>query len=129
MIKPYMTFIGAGYITWLALKILKSKPPTDDTHDEGKKTTTFTKGFLLQFVNPKGIIYGVTTASTFIVPYYSSPASLLLFAMIMASLGFLSTVSWGIFGSVFQLFMKKHYKLVNTIMAMLLIYTAISLFL
>ncbi|WP_422487244.1 LysE family transporter [Gudongella sp. DL1XJH-153] len=129
MIKPYMTFIGAGYITWLAWKTFRSKPPTDANHERVNRTTTFTKGFLLQFVNPKGIIYGVTTASTFIVPYYSSPVFLLLFALIMAALGFISTVSWGIFGSVFQLFMTEHHKLVNSIMALLLLYTAISLFL
>ncbi|MGM0396819.1 MAG: LysE family transporter [Bacillota bacterium] len=129
MIKPYMTFVGAAYITWLAWKTFKSRPPSEASSDEGKRTTTFSKGFLLQFVNPKGIIYGVTTASTFIVPYYSSPLVLMVFAFVMATLGFLSTVSWGLFGSVFQLFMSKHHKVVNTVMALLLIYTAISLFL
>ncbi|MCR3957105.1 MAG: LysE family transporter [Gudongella sp.] len=128
MIKPYMTFIGAAYISWLAWKTYRSKPPSEDTVDEGKRTTTFTKGFLLQFVNPKGIIYGVTTASTFLVPYYSSPAVLILFSFIMAALGFISTVSWGLFGSVFQMFMKRHHQIVNTIMALLLVYTAVSLF-
>lgn len=128
MIKPYMTFIGAAYISCLAWKTFNSKPPSGNATDDGKSTTKFTKGFLLQFVNPKGIIYGVTTASTFIIPYYSSPVILFLFALLMAILGFISTVSWGLFGSIFQMFMKKHHRLVNSVMALLLVYTAISLF-
>lgn len=131
MIKPYMTFFGAGYILWLAWKTFKSMPLENNSIsiDEGKKTTTFNKGFFLQFLNPKGIIYAVTTASSFIVPYYTYTIVLVVFALAMAALAFISNLSWTLFGSVFQVFMTKHHKLVNTIMALLLVYTAISLFL
>src|SRR5690554_3087274 len=44
MIKPYMTFVGAAYILWLAWKTFRSNPPTEKTNDEGTSTTTFPKG-------------------------------------------------------------------------------------
>lgn len=126
-IKPIMTIIGASYIIYLAWKTFKSNPHHEV--DESKRTNTFVKGALLQFVNPKGIIYGITLSSTFIVPYYKSIPILILFAMSLSIIALISTVTWALFGSIFQKFMEKNYRLINTIMASLLIYSAISLFL
>lgn len=126
-IKPFMTLIGAGYIFYLAWKTFKSKPHQEV--EESKRTNTFAKGALLQFVNPKGIIYGITLSSTFIVPYYKSIPILALFSIGLSIVALCSTVTWALFGSVFQKFMEKNYKLINTIMAGLLIYSGISLFL
>lgn len=126
-IKPLMTIIGASYIFYLAYRTFKSKPISNIK--ESKKTNTFVKGLLLQFVNPKGIIYGITLASTFIVPYYRSIPVLVLFAMALSLIALISTIIWALFGSVFQKFMGKNYKLINTIMAGLLIYSGLSLFL
>ena len=126
-IKPIMTYIGAAYILWLAWKTYKSTP-----HSEGKSekhSNTFLSGLLLQFVNPKVIIYGITTVSTFIVPYYDSVFVLAGFTVFLASIGFISTCCWSMFGSVFQRFLFKNDKLVSIIMALLLIYCAVSLFL
>lgn len=126
-IKPIMTYIGAAYILWLALKTYKSKPHSDSNEDI--HTATFLSGFLLQFVNPKVILYGITTFSTFVVPYYSSALILGLFTLILSFVGFISTCCWSLFGSVFQRFLSRNHTIVNTIMALLLVYCAISLFL
>ncbi len=126
-IKPFMTVIGAAYILWLAWKTYKSKPHSGDNNE--KHTNTFLAGLLLQFVNPKGILFGITTASTFIVPYYKSVPILIIFSAFLAFVGFTATCCWSLFGSVFQRFIVKNNTVVNTIMALLLIYCAISLFL
>lgn len=125
-IKPIMTVIGASYIFYLAWKTFKSKPHKNI--EKNKRTNTFVKGLLLQFVNPKGIIYGITLASTFIVPYYKSIPILVLFAIGLAIIALISTITWALFGSVFQKFMEKNYKIINSIMAGLLIYSGVSLF-
>ena len=125
-IKPVMTYIGAAYILWLSWKIYKSKP-----HEEGKdigKENNFISGFLLQFVNPKVIIYGITIFATFILPYYELPAYIGLFAVGLAFIGFVSINCWALFGSGFNIFLKRYYKIVNSIMALLLVYCAVSLF-
>ena len=125
-IKPVMTFIGASYILWLAWKIYKSKPHAED---ESHATNTFTAGILLQFVNVKAIIYCITIVSTFIVPYYDSVFVLSMFSLFLASVSFLSTCSWAVFGFLFQKFLFKNERIVNIIMALLLVYTALSFYL
>ena len=126
-IKSFMTIIGAVYILWLAWKTYKSKPPKDNTST--KDTNTFFAGFFLQFVNPKVILYGITTVSTFIVPYYKSSLSLALISLLLAFIGFIATCCWSLFGSIFQRFLMENYKVMNLVMALLLLYCAISLFL
>ncbi|HAS72969.1 MAG TPA: lysine transporter LysE [Clostridiales bacterium UBA8960] len=125
-IKPVMTVIGASYILWLAYKILRSKPG-HDAHEE-KHANNFITGMLLQFVNPKLILYSITTASTFIVPYYTGFFFLVLFTIVLGFLGLMSIFSWAAFGALFQKFFFGHSTLINTVMALLLVYTAYSLF-
>jgi len=124
-IKPIMTLLGATYILYLAYKIYTSKPK--ENGDTTSRTTKFSTGLLLQFVNIKGIIYSITTASTFIIPYYNSILVFLFFSLSLATIALISTVSWAFFGSFFQKFMNEHYKIVNTVMALLLVYTAITI--
>jgi len=69
-IKPVMTLIGASYILFLAWKTYKSTPHKKT--EDNKNTNSLFAGLFLQFVNPKVILYGITTVSTFIVPYYKS---------------------------------------------------------
>ena len=126
-IKPIMTFIGAAYILWLAWKTYKSKPSSEDKDE--KHTNTFWSGLLLQFVNPKVILYGITTVSTFIVPYYSSVFLLSIFSLFLAFVGFVSTCCWSLFGSIFQKFLVRNNRVINIVMALLLVYCAASLFL
>lgn len=126
-IKPIMTCIGAVYILWLAWKTYRCKPHSND--DSEKKTNTFLSGILLQFINPKVILYGVTTVSTFIVPYYKSVFMLAIFSIILAFIGFVSTCCWSLFGSIFQKLLSDNNKVINIVMALLLVYCAVSLFL
>lgn len=126
-IKPIMTCTGAVYIFWLAWKTLKSKPHSED--DNKKRTNTFLSGLLLQFVNPKVILYGVTTVSTFIVPYYKSVLVLTSFSAFLAFVAFVATCCWSLFGSLFQEFLSKNHKVFNIVMALLLVYCGVSLFL
>lgn len=125
-IKPVMTIIGATYILWLAWKTFKSNP---GSIEEMKGMNSFQAGLFLQFVNPKVILYGITTVSTFIIPYNNSPAVLLMFSIFLAFVGFVSTCCWALFGEVFQKFLSENGKLVNIVMSSLLVYCAISLFL
>jgi len=123
-IKPVMTVIGAAYILWLAWKTMTSSPHDDSTAGQ----STFVSGMLLQFLNPKAILYGVTAASTFIVPYYDSVPVLVGFAAALAVVSLASTSCWALFGSVFQRFMAENHRAVGYVMGALLVYCAVSLF-
>ena len=124
-IKPVMAVIGAGYILWLAWMTATSSP-----HDARSATqSSLLAGMLLQFLNPKAILYGLTVASTFIVPYYHSPTVFVGFSAALALVAVASTGCWALFGSVFQRFMAENHRLVGYVMAALLVYCAVSLFL
>jgi len=125
-IKPYLIFVGATYILYIAYKTLKSDYKVDNNQE--KSVYGIKDGFVLQFVNPKVILYGITTMSTFILPHYSSFLILMLFAIALAIVAFIATFSWALFGSVFHKLLQKHTKVVNIILALFLVYTAISLF-
>jgi threonine/homoserine/homoserine lactone efflux protein len=125
-IEFVMTILGAVYMLYLAFKIVSSKDSGDEKEEE--KNNSFLAGMLLQFINPKGILYGITVIATFIVPNYHSQLSLVLFAVLLALIGFLSTFCWSLFGSMFQKFLSKYKNQFNIVMALLLVYSAISIF-
>lgn len=120
-----LTIFGVGYMLYLAFKILTSKD-NGGGNDEGDKNF-FLIGILLQFVNPKGILFGITVVATYILPYYSSYFSYLVFSLFLGLVGVMSTFSWSLFGSIFQKFLLQYRKQFNIIMAVLLVYSAFSI--
>lgn len=126
MIKPMLKYIGVTYILWLAYKTYKS-----DYHKVEKTEREIygvTEGLTLQFVNPKVIIYGITTLSTFIVPYYDITMTI-LFAVGLAGVGFIATICWAVFGTTFHKLLRNYARQVNITMSVILVCTAISLIL
>ncbi len=122
-----MTILGVIYMLYLAIKIITSK--NDGNHNDGDKNNSFLTGMLLQFINPKGILYSITTISTFVLPYHTSNVSLIFYSFFLAFVGFLGTYSWGVFGSIFRKFLSKYNTQFNLVMALLLMFSAISILL
>jgi threonine/homoserine/homoserine lactone efflux protein len=120
-----MKIAGAIYMLYLAIKIFISHSDYSRKNAKG----SFLAGFFLEFVNVKIMIYGITSFSNWIVPAYKHPFTLLLFAVFLSFAGFLCTLLWSAFGSLFAQLFIKHGKVLNTIMALLLVYCAVSLFL
>ncbi len=61
-------------------------------------------GMLLQFVNPKGIFFGITVVASFILPYHTLTLAISFFSLFLGMVGIMSTYSWGLFGCAFQKF-------------------------
>lgn len=125
-VKIVMQVIGAVYMLYLAYKVWKS---SSDLKMEDRNEASFLSGMLLQFVNPKIYIYAITAMSLYILPVYHSFWALAGFTIILALIGASGTFVWALFGSVFCKFFSKHTKAVNLVMALLLVYCAVSLFL
>lgn len=125
-IKIFMSIVGSAYMLFLAYKIYTSKPVEGESSNTN--INSFSTAFILQFVNVKGILYGLTVASNFIIPYYKTHAALVMFALLLAFIAFISTVCWALFGALFQKFLSKYRKAFNTIMSLLLLYSAIAIF-
>ena len=125
-IKTPMLLIGALYMLWLAWKTAKSSSAIEEKHSR----SSFISGALLQFINPKIYIYCIVSMEAYILPYYQGEwLTLIFFALLLAFIGFAFTLCWSLFGSVFKLLFSKYAKVTNLIMAGLLVYCAISLFL
>ncbi|GAF66829.1 cyclomaltodextrinase [Bacillus sp. TS-2] len=124
-----LTILGVGYMLYLAFKTLTSKDDNNNVNDgnDGSDNNLFVMGVMLQFLNPKGVLYGITVVATFLFPYYNSYFSYLIFSLFLGVVGLMSSCSWSLFGSIFKKFLVQYRKPFNIIMAVLLIYSAISI--
>lgn len=124
-IESIMAVIGGVYMLYLAVKMITSKQPENDV--AGDKHNSFIAGMLLQFINPKGILYGITVTSTFILTYHSSYFSLLSYSIVLAFIGYMGTFSWCLCGSLFKKIIFKYRSQFNILMGLLLLYCAVSI--
>jgi threonine/homoserine/homoserine lactone efflux protein len=123
-VQLWLEILGAAYMVYLAVHILLSKPMQAEEQQSG--LNTFNAGFMMQFLNLKVILYGVTVYSLFITPIYQSPLAVSLFAPVLAAVGFIATSCWALGGDLLRSFLKKYYLAFNFTMAALLIYTALA---
>lgn len=127
-----MTPLGALYILWLAWIIWRDKPkPKKEDKKERKHldTTAMGTGMILQFVNPKGLLYGMTLITNFVFPYDRSVGMFFIVLVANWFMVLFSNICWVLFGSIFQKFFDDYKKVLNAVMALLLVYCAVSLFL
>jgi len=123
-----LTILGVIYMLYLAFKIVTSKDNGESTyHSKENKRNLMLLGAILQYVNPKGILFGITVVATYILPYYSSNMSSLLFSLLLGFVGMLSTFSWALFGSAFRKVLTTYRQPFNIVMALLLVYSALSI--
>jgi cysteine/O-acetylserine efflux protein len=124
--EQVLRILGALYIVWLAVGTLRTSYTitTDDQLRRG-----YLRGALLQLMNMKMIIYGMTIYATFLSTLVQIPVYLLVSAFLLASLAFVSISVWAIFGSVIRTYLQnpKIKAIVNVTLALLLVYSAVEL--
>lgn len=126
VIKTPMLFIGAAYLLWLAWKTLRRSGEINEKETKGD----FLTGFSMQFVNPKIMLYGIMSYEAYILPVFEGNYPvLLLFAFVLSTVGFVNGLLWSACGSLFKRLFSEHGKIVNTLMALLLVYCAVKLLL
>jgi threonine/homoserine/homoserine lactone efflux protein len=123
-IKEIIGVLGAIYMLYLAFSIV-TENKENETRD-GFNSNSFMAGMTLQFINPKVIVYGITAHSVFIIPYFNSNLYLLLFSILLAAAGLISTAIWALCGSLMQQLISNHRQKFNITMAILLVYCAVS---
>ena len=115
-----LRYIGAAYLIWLTVHIIRSRPEYDDDVQK----PSFWTGFLLQFVNVKIWFYGMTALSSYIIPYYSGLMPLLIAEFFIATLGSAASLTWALLGVKIRNIYAAHYRIVNWILGVFLIYCA-----
>lgn len=121
-IQPVMTYVGAGYLLYLAYLTFRRLPPGEGN---AQREPSYPMGIFLQLVNVKIMIYGLTMFSSFILPYEQRPIILLLFAFYLMILGAIGNLIWAFAGNVLKRFYTEHYRLMNVIMTLLLVWCAL----
>jgi threonine/homoserine/homoserine lactone efflux protein len=121
-----MKILGAAYLVYLTVKTII---PAKKHENKDNKNRSFIVGALLQLINVKVILFGVTAMSSYLLPHYKNVLVLILFALLMSSVQLTGNICWTLFGSLFSKLFDKHGKILNIIMALLLLYCAVSLFL
>lgn len=117
-----LKYVGAAYIVYLAIHVALSKP------DDGEsKQMSFMKGFLLEFVNVKIILYAITVYTGYVLPYDTRLGVLLIHAVMLTVIGLAGNLAWAAAGGVFQKLLTKYYRPFNIVMALILLWCAISL--
>lgn len=108
-----MKYVGAAYILWLAVHIVFGRP------DEGvgEKSASFWKGFMLQFVNVKIYLFGITALTGYVINYSTSLPVLVLFELVIATIGTIATSAWIGTGIAIQKIYLRHYRLINIVLA------------
>ncbi len=122
--------IGAIYMLYLAYLIAFKKDVGKQKEGKGYNSSamiSYPTGIILQFINPKGVIFAITIASSFILPFFKNVGIFFLFSVGMGIFAFTSVFLWAVFGSLFNRFFKNYGKVFNYIMAALLCYSAISI--
>lgn len=126
MLEPILRYVGAAYILYLAYIIFNA---TYTFGEERTQSLGIGHGFLLNALNPKLFVYAFTLFSAFLAPISGRLEWVALAALLLAAVSFVATSTWALFGSVIKQFLHNPHgkRIVNVVLALSLVYTAISL--
>jgi cysteine/O-acetylserine efflux protein len=124
--EPIMRYVGAVYILYLAVGILKASYTFTE---KDSKPLGFAHGFLLQILNPKLFVYAFTLFSAFLATITQNITVLFLVVTSLAMVAFCATSTWALFGTAIKthLMNPRLKTVVNILLSLSLVYTAISL--
>lgn len=120
----YLSFIGAAYLVYLAIHMLRSSYSSDT---ENVKAPGFWRGMLVQLTNVKVMISCITAICTFILPNTQDFWPIFLTGLFLPLTGPVANLVWLFTGAALQKFFVNHTKAVNIVMAVSLLLCAVSL--
>ena len=124
----YIGALGALYLCYLAWNMVRAKRDFDQKERSLiPEERLFVTAFFLQFINPKGTIFGLTILSTFAFPYFQdAPRIALLIGFLMFNM-ICSLSLWMGLGTAMSHFIAKYEKPFNIVMALALLYCAYAI--
>ncbi|WP_163651712.1 LysE family translocator [Listeria sp. PSOL-1] len=121
-----LKIIGFVYLLYLAYQMVFT---AHKKKRAGHQCPTFLQGYLLQFLNPKTILYVLTAMATYIVPHASSYFVLSLWTVTIAMIGFLASFTWAALGCAICKFLLNYERGFNMTMAFILVVLAFEILL
>lgn len=125
-IAVVLKIAGVAYLLWLVYTVLRPERGSHVRHEAGAR---YRDGLLLQLVNPKVILFGLTMYATLLAPLAKSWLAVVVSAASLAVLSFCSTSLWALLGAGIQRFIAnpKVRFAYSLILAGLLLYAAWSI--
>jgi cysteine/O-acetylserine efflux protein len=122
-VEPYLQVIGSLYIVWLAIHTFMSSLNADAP---SAKALGFHDGLLLQVLNIKVIVYGLTLYSTFFASISGKEILIGLSATALAIIGFAAISLWNLAGTSLSRFLQKAVlrRILASALSLLLLYSA-----
>lgn len=115
-----LKYIGAIYMIWLSIHIIRSRPQAD----RYKQLPTFREGFLLQLVNVKIYFYIMTLLTVYLIPNIKSLTILFAAGVGVVLFGSIACLAWAMIGLQLQGAYAKYYKIINLVLGLFLLYCA-----
>lgn len=124
-----LRIIGSLYILWLAWSIIVSATSKLEGDNSYEEVLTFERGMFFQFINPKGILFGLTIFSSFLASEMKVNFWILAAAASIAILTYLSTSLWAFVGQAISRFLAGRVAsiAISIILALLLVAIAFNL--
>ena len=120
-----LRYVGAAYVAWLAVHVARSA----SAREGSASRASFAQGFLLQFVNAKIYLFGITPLTGFVAGWSSVLPALLGAEMLIATIGTVATLAWVAFGVALQDAYRAHYRAANAAFAVTLCLCAVEMLL
>jgi len=120
----YLAFVGVAYLLWMAYHMLKAE--YSDSQKEVKEPGFF-RGFFLQLTNVKVILTCITSLSSYVLSVTGDFKILFCFGLCLSVIQPCCNLVWLFTGVALQRFFIKYKRIVNIIMAILLVLCAASL--
>ena len=121
VLHKYLRIAGATYMVYLAFRIA-----TSTTIGKAKSTNqplSFVEAALFQWINPKAVIYALSTLSIFTTPQGDFFNEILLLTIVAVLVSFCSITTWCLFGTAIGHLLKspKALRVFNLSMAVALL--------
>ena len=126
----YLSFVGAAYLTYLAIRSLLQTYTASERKselEEGGFFKSFATGLLVQLTNVKVMVFCMTVLASYVLPYSRDFRHILLTGLFLPFTGPAANLVWLFAGLSLQRLFLNHRKLVSAVMAVSLLLCAVSL--
>lgn len=122
IITKVIGVLGGLFILYLAVRMYLDRNDQERMLISGDKH--FIMAIILNFVNPKTIIFGLTVTTLYLDLGFNV-RNLIWFVLFMGFLCYISVILWGLFGQLFRRLLTKHNVIYTNVMALLLGYSGV----
>lgn len=123
---PWLKWLGAAYLLYLACTMAMSGFRADTGAEEKQSEGTYAAGFLLQVLNMKSWVGALTLFAVYVVPYTTSLAVIAAVSFAFVGLMLCSSLLWGGCGSALRRVCDRYRKPFGIAMGLSLLYCAVT---